>query len=68
MPPAKLSLRYQVVIPPAIRKAFGLAPGQEIDVVVYDGRITLIPVKPIRSLRGIAKGIDTRMHRDDDRV
>ncbi len=68
MPPVKLSARYQVVIPPAIRKAFDLTPGQAIDIVVYDGRITLIPVKPAASLRGIARGIDTRVPRDDDRV
>ena len=68
MPPAKLSPKYQVVIPPSIRKAFGLTPGQAIDVVVYDGRITLVPVKPIKSLRGIARGIDSRVPHDDDRV
>ena len=68
MPPVKLSARFQIVIPPPIRKAFGLTPGQAIDVVVYDGRITLIPVKPVSSLRGTAKGIDPRVARDADRV
>lgn len=43
VPAVKLSPKYQVVIPPAIRQAFKLKPGQKIEVVVYDGRITLAP-------------------------
>jgi AbrB family looped-hinge helix DNA binding protein len=68
MAPVKLSPKYQVVIPPAIRRAFRLAPGQRIEVVVYEGRITLVPLKPMKTLRGIAKGVDTRVPRDADRV
>lgn len=68
MPPVKLSPKYQVVIPLAIRRAFRLAPGQRMEVVVYEGRITLVPIKPMKALRGLAKGIDTRVPRDPDRV
>ncbi|HEX4954941.1 MAG TPA: AbrB/MazE/SpoVT family DNA-binding domain-containing protein [Thermoanaerobaculia bacterium] len=63
-----LSSKYQVVIPPAIRQAFHLEPGQKIEVVVYEGRITLVPIGPMSRLRGIAPGIDTRVPRDADRV
>lgn len=68
MPPVRLSPKYQVVIPPAIRRAFRLAPGHRIEVVVYEGRITLVPLKPMKALRGLAKGIDSRVPRDADRV
>jgi hypothetical protein len=36
--------------------------------VVYEGRIELLPVTPVKKLRGFAKGIDTSVERDDDRV
>lgn len=68
MPAVKLSPKYQVVIPPAIRQAFGLKPGQKFEVIVYEGRITLVPVGPMKALRGLLSGIDTRVPRDDDRV
>lgn len=63
-----LSPKYQVVIPPTIRAAFKLKPGQKIEVVVYEGRITLVPVGPMRTLRGLTPGLDTVVPRDGDRV
>ena len=64
----KVSPKYQVVIPREVREAMGLRPGQELEVFLYDGRIELIPVKPMREMRGFAKGIDTTVERDEDRV
>ena len=63
-----LSPKYQVVIPPAIRTAFKLKPGQRIEVVVYEGRITLVPVGPMRAMRGLTPGLDTAVPRDGDRI
>ncbi len=63
-----LSSKYQVVIPPAVREAFHLKPGQKIEVVIFEDRITLVPVGAMQRLRGIAPGIDTRVPRDADRV
>ena len=54
-----LSSRYQVVIPPAVREAFQLKPGQKLDVVIYEGRITLVPIGAMKRLRGIAPGLDS---------
>ena len=68
MPAVRLSSKYQVVIPPDIRRAFRLAPGQRMEVVVHEGRITLVPLGPMRALRGLVRGIDTRVPRDGDRV
>ena len=63
-----VSPKFQVVIPKEIRTQLGLSPGQRIQMVVYRDRIELIPVRPIKRMRGFLKGIDTRVPRDKDRV
>jgi AbrB family looped-hinge helix DNA binding protein len=63
-----VSPKYQVVIPKNVRKALGIHAGQKIQVVVYEGRIELLPVTPIKKLRGFAKGIDTSVEREADRI
>ena len=63
-----VSPKFQVVIPKEVRKRFGLLPGQRIQLVVYGDRIELIPVMPVKRMRGFLKGIDTRVPREGDRV
>lgn len=63
-----ISPKYQVVIPKAIRELLKLRPGQKVHAIVYNNRIELIPVQPIRRLRGFVQGIDTEIEREDDRV
>ncbi len=63
-----ISPKFQVVIPRAARERLGLVPGQKVQVVVLDDRIELVPVRPIRRMRGFLKGIDTRVERDADRT
>lgn len=63
-----LSSKYQIVIPRKTREAAGLISGEKLKLIAYDGRIELIPVRPMRSFRGIARGIDTAVERDEDRV
>ena len=63
-----VSPKYQVVIPKNIREALKLRPGQKMRVVEYEGRIELIPDRDISELRGILKGIDTRIEREKDRL
>ena len=63
-----ISPKYQVVIPKAIREMLRLKPGQKIQAIVYQDRIELIPVKPVKKMRGFISGIDTRVEREDDRV
>ncbi len=64
----KVSPKYQVVIPRAIRELLGIKPGQKVQVIQYENRIELIPVKPIKKTRGFLKGIDTTVERERDRV
>jgi len=63
-----LSPKFQVVIPQAIREALRLAPGEKFRVMRYGDRVELIPVKKIKDLRGFARGMDTTIQRDRDRV
>jgi AbrB family looped-hinge helix DNA binding protein len=63
-----VSPKFQVVIPKEIRKRFGLLPGQKIQLIVYGNRIELIPVMPIKRMRGFLKGIDTSVPREGDRL
>ncbi len=63
-----ISSDYQVVIPKAIRQELKLQPGQKVEAIGYDGRIELIPVRPIREMRGFLRGIDTTVEREGDRV
>jgi AbrB family looped-hinge helix DNA binding protein len=64
----KVSPKYQVVIPRAIRELLGIKPGQKVQVIQYENRIELIPVKPIKKMRGFLKGMDTAIEREHDRV
>ena len=64
----KLSPKYQIVIPKDVRESMSLRPGGRFKVLKYEGRIELIPIGPIRKLFGMAKGIDTTVDRDEDRV
>ncbi|CAN5197392.1 hypothetical protein BH20ACI2_BH20ACI2_20970 [soil metagenome] len=63
-----LSSKFQIVIPRAVRERMNLTPGERFRVISYDGRVELIPVRPIEEMRGILKGIDTTIEREDDRV
>lgn len=63
-----VSPKYQIVIPKTVREALNLRPGQKMQVVVYAGRIELIPERDIKELRGFLKGIDTKFKREEDRL
>ena len=42
-------------------------PGQEVEVLGYGHRIEIIPVEPMRAVRGFLSGIDTEVDREDER-
>lgn len=68
METTKVSSKYQIVIPLGVRNALGIKAGQKVQVVPYEGRIEIIPIKPIKQARGFLKGIDTRIERERDRL
>jgi AbrB family looped-hinge helix DNA binding protein len=68
MPTVTISPKFQVVIPKEIREQLGLSPGQKVRAIVYEGRIELIPVRPMKEMRGFLKGIDTGIDPEVDRI
>ena len=63
-----VSPKFQVVIPLAVREAMGLLPGVKLQVIQFEDRIELIPVRGAKSLRGSLKGLNTDVPRERDRV
>ena len=63
-----LSPKFQVVIPKDIRDQLKLRPGQKIQAILYQNRIELVPVRPIRKMRGFLSGIGTTVTRERDRA
>lgn len=61
-----VSPKYQVVIPLAVRERTGIRAGELLQVISFDDRIELIPVRPMRSMRGFLKGLDARFDRDGE--
>jgi AbrB family looped-hinge helix DNA binding protein len=59
-----ISSKYQMVIPKDIRERLNLKPGQRLTVIEKGGVVHLIPIKPLKSLRGMAKGIPVTGYRD----
>ena len=50
-----VSPKYQVVIPKLIREKLEIAPGQKIQAILYNNRIEMIPIQPIKKMRGFFK-------------
>lgn len=63
-----VSPKFQIVIPKEIRESMGIVSGQKIQLMPYQGRIELIPLKPMQELKGLLKGIDTSILREKDRL
>jgi AbrB family looped-hinge helix DNA binding protein len=59
----KLSPKFQVVIPRRIRESMHLRAGQRMQIVEFGNRIELVPLRPMKELRGFVKKIDTRLDR-----
>lgn len=63
-----VSPKYQIVIPKEIRESMGIVPGQKVQITSYQGRIEVIPLKPMKEMRGFLQGIDTTVQREDDQL
>ncbi len=68
MSPVTVSSKFQIVIPREIRESMKITPGQQMQVFELDGRIEVVPVRPVHALRGRFKGMNTTIERDKDRV
>ncbi len=63
-----VSPKFQVIIPADIRRNLNLQAGQKIQIIQCGEHIELIPVKPVKAMRGFLRGIDTDVPREADRV
>jgi AbrB family looped-hinge helix DNA binding protein len=53
----KVSPKFQIVIPKSLREELKIEAGQELLLYVVDGALRLVPHRPVKELRGIAKGM-----------
>jgi hypothetical protein len=51
-----------------MREALKLTPGQKVQALLYENRIELIPMRPVKQMRGFLKGLDTTVAREGDRL
>ncbi len=63
-----VSPKFQVVIPLKVRQMLHIKSGQKMQVIAYNNRVVLIPVRPIQEARGSLKGMDTTIAREQDRL
>src|SRR5438093_11748205 len=65
-----ISPKFQIVIPKEVREKLRLTPKQRLQVLEKGGVITLVPEVPLKSLRGLLKGMsksDLREKKDRSR-
>ena len=61
---SKLSSKYQISIPKAVRERLALQPGQKIAFIDHGDRVIMVPIPDRESLAGIARGANTDNYRD----
>ncbi|MDE3243909.1 MAG: AbrB/MazE/SpoVT family DNA-binding domain-containing protein [Nitrospirota bacterium] len=52
-----ISPKFQIVIPKEVRDRLHLSPRQRLQVLEKGGVITLVPEVPLKSLKGVLKGM-----------
>ena len=60
METATLSSKFQLVVPRRARERMGLRPGMRFTVLDKGGVLYLVPERPMRSYRRLAKGTSPR--------
>jgi AbrB family looped-hinge helix DNA binding protein len=59
-----LSSKYQLVVPRGARERLKLQPGTKLTVLTKGGVIFLVPDRPMRGFRGVARGTTDRLLRE----
>ena len=59
-----LSSKYQLVVPRGTRERLRLRPGMRITVLEKGGVIFLVPERPLRTYRGIVRGVSAKGFRE----
>jgi AbrB family looped-hinge helix DNA binding protein len=55
-----LSSKFQLVLPRGARERLKLRPGMKITVLDKGGVLYLVPERPLRTYRGIVRGVSPR--------
>ncbi len=64
-----ISTKFQIVIPKEVREKLHLTPQQRLQIVEKGGIITLVPEVPLKSLKGVLKGMSkTDLREKKDRL
>ena len=64
-----ISPKFQIVIPKEVREKLRLSPRQRLQIVEKGGIITLVPEMPLKSLKGLLKGMSkTDIREKKDRL
>ncbi|MCG6144324.1 AbrB/MazE/SpoVT family DNA-binding domain-containing protein [Leptospira bandrabouensis] len=63
-----VSPKFQVVIPKEIREQIGVKAGMILEMITFGNRMELIPIEPIKKLKGSLAGMDRKLDRDGDRI
>ena len=61
-----LTSEYQVNFPKEIFEPIGFKAGTSFEVIMYDNMVQLVPIRPMSSLRGMLKGMDTTIEREEE--
>jgi AbrB family looped-hinge helix DNA binding protein len=59
------SRTYHVLIPSEVRERLKFKPGQKMAVVEKDGVVHLIPVRPLKQLKGMVAWMSMKGIRDE---
>jgi AbrB family looped-hinge helix DNA binding protein len=62
-----ISSKFQIAIPRQIRELLSLSAGQKLEAVCLGGHLELVPIKPMKEMRGFLKGMDSQLEREEDR-
>lgn len=63
-----VSPKFQVVIPKQLRQSLNIQAGQKLRARIQGEHIELIPEQPMSAARGFLPGIESQVHREEDRV
>lgn len=64
---ATLSNEFTLSIPKVLREKNKMQPGQKFQIVMLEDKIEFIPIKDVKSLRGLLSGMNTDFERESDR-
>ena len=61
-----LTSEYQVNFPKEVFEPIGCKAGTSFEVITHNNMVELVPIRPMSSLMGIFKGMDTTFEREEE--